>query len=98
MRKNKLLYVFVPIVLFFNGCGEVDMKKCSKPINVGKMIKNVEIATSFNDSVRSRVETESGVFIIRGTHSMLKTIDLSLITCDNKDYLKYKDSTWKIRK
>ena len=71
-------------------------EKC-KITNIGLMLENEEIATSFNDRIRSRVKTERGSFSVYGTHSILNDVNLTMKEC-SRSYICYKKECWKISK
>ncbi len=46
--------------------------------SVGKLVNVREVPTSWNDKKRTRIETDMGIFYVRGNISTMKGIDVSI--------------------
>lgn len=88
MDNKKTLLVIFLINLLVSGCGDHTDRKITDTIDVGVVLNAREVATSFNDSQRTRIETTGGVFVVSGVISVFKGKGATVVMYDDgKSYL-----------
>ena len=61
MDKITLLFI---ILIFAIGCSE---EVCDKPVSIGKIRTASVVPTSFNEMIKTQIQTDSAFVVVRGT-------------------------------
>lgn len=69
--KNSKRSAYVLIVLLCAGCGESIKASLVDQIDAGKLVSATEVATTWNDSYRSKIITTKGTFYINTIISVM---------------------------
>ena len=86
--------VFIALLFVVTGCSESENKVLEEK-EVGSVISSDDVSTSWNDSVRSKVITDKGVFNIRGVQSFVIGDTALIRTYENgRRYLCVSSDTW----
>ena len=96
MKKSFLCLL---CILLFFGCEKIKNDFISKE-DAGFLLNIKEIATSFNDSQRTRIETTKGIFHVTGIVSGLKNKSVYIKHHTRRSYLciEGNDSCYTIRR